>query len=30
LQVGEPNWRAFYVEAAKGYKKGKKRKDKKK
>jgi hypothetical protein len=30
IESGEPDWRAWYVEASKGYKKGKKRKDKKK
>jgi hypothetical protein len=30
IEAGEPDWRAWYVEASKGYKKGKKRKDKKK
>ena len=30
IDRGEPDWRNWYVEASKGYKKGKKRKDKKK
>lgn len=30
IEQGEPDWRQWYVEASKGYKKGKKRKDKKK
>ncbi len=30
IENGEPAWREWYEEASKGYKKGKKRKDKKK